>query len=351
MIANKAVVAIAAAAISAIAMVWSSGCDGRGPADDSDTESGEAPRVPLGVIDVPEGTPDGEWLEIGGDTPLLWCYRGGKRLVFEQAGPKVYLSLDGSNFSLAGIIVRSREEMLLMNDLPEDTRRRLTLWIFSPHLVHLKEVAAPESIDSIHVWEWGRGLLTDLSPLTRTTQLTSLCIRESPKLTDLSPLKGLGKLSSLNMQRAAVSDVSPIVNLPLAWLDIRSNKLTPASAGKLAEFTHLETLKVSAYAANGAAVPLAAVLPKLPSLETLTVLCSDQTDGEGGALAPIGMLPKLSSLTLEGLGRKPDFSEITSLKNLTSLQVTAVMKQLEMDLTPLSQITSWPAPRYLIQGL
>ena len=304
------------------------------------TVSGEAPRVPLGVIDVPEGTPQGEWLEIGGHTPLLWCYRGGKRLVFEQAGPKVYLSSNGGPFSLAGIIVRSREEMLLVNDLPENECQRLTLWVYSPHLVHLKDVSRPEAIDSIQAWEWGRGLLTDLSPLTRTTQLRSLCVRNCPKLATLSPLKSLGKLSSLDMHRAAVSDVSQIINLPLAWLNIRSTKLTPASAARLAEFTHLATLKVSAYAANGAAVPLAAVLPKLPSLETLTVLCSEQTDGEGGALVPLGMLPKLSSLTLEGLGRKPDFSEIASLKNLTSLQVTAVMKQLEMDLTSLSQITS-----------
>lgn len=58
MITNKAVVAIAAAAISAIAMVLASGCDGRGPADDSDTKEQRREESPM--ADTPAATSEAD---------------------------------------------------------------------------------------------------------------------------------------------------------------------------------------------------------------------------------------------------------------------------------------------------
>ena len=295
-------------------------------------------RVPLGEIEVPRGTPDGEWLEIGGHTPLLWCYRGGRRLVFEQEGPKVYLSVDGKPFYLAGIIVRSKQEMLLVDTVAKESDHHLALWVYSPHLTHLGKVASVGSIDSIHVWEWGRGLLTGLSPIAAAKGLTSLCIRDCPELSDLAPLRGSAKLSSLDLRGTGTKGIKQLAGLPLIWLDVRSTQLAPSDALALAEIESLITLKVSAYAANGKAMPLAQTLPKLASLDALTVAHATEGRQEGHPFVPPGAPPKLSVLILDGLGGKPDLSSLTSLKGLTALRISVRMKKLELDLTPLSSL-------------
>ncbi|MFP4106635.1 MAG: leucine-rich repeat domain-containing protein [Phycisphaerae bacterium] len=350
MITNKAVVAIAAAAISAIAMVWGSGCDGRGSADDSDTQeqrreetpmantptsqpttqtaSGEAPRVPLGVIDVPEGTPQGEWLEIGGHTPFLWCYRKGDRLAFSQNGPRVYLSVDGDPYVLAGIIVRSKEEALLLGEEAAKSPQPLTAWVYSAKLPWLKQVRTADKVNSIQVWEFDYSLLENLEPLTMFSSLESLSLRGCKAVANLQPLGSLTSLTSLDLTDCiSVKSGTALSALTrLQWLRTRGVPIDDhsflststsliflnlgrhyvAGPGFLQKLRNLERLEISGYEAPD---QLSDVLSTVPQLKHLKLW--------SGSKVILPDMPNLHILELNEVGK--DFSRITHLRSLTSL--------------------------------
>jgi len=304
-------------------------------------------RVPLGEIEVLEATPEGEWLEIGGDTPLLWCYRGGKHLVFEQAGPKVYLSIDRKPFSLAGIIVRSDEEMQLVDILPSKDADELTLWVYSPHLKHLTDVKAVDSIDSIHVWERGRGLLTDLTPLAAAKELTSLSIRDCRMVSDLSALQKMGRLSSLDLYDTATAEIKPVTALPIVWLDVRRTDLRPDSIGSLGQLSRLRCLKVAAYETK-TSVPLEKALPQLIHLERLTVRYGRVFTEHGDRLISFGKLPSLRSLAIEDMLGSLDLSSLSTLAGLRELHLLGGLDA-TVDLRPVGRLQKLRALRIEIR--
>ncbi len=358
---NKAVVAIAAAAISAIAMVWASGCDGRGPADDSDTQeqrreespmanistsqpttqtaSGEAPRVPLGVIDVPEGTPQGEWLEIGGHTPLLWCYRGGKRLVFEQAGPKVYLSVDEKSFRLAGIIVRSKAEALLLD---KEAEQPLAAWFYGPQLAALDMMRNADKITSLQIWEFDTAssykyeaaIISDLSPLERLSSLSSLSIRNCANVQDIDSLKSLKGLTSLDISGCSVTSLSPLNDLT----NLRALNMVFAFApghpyeyqeySPLKSLRSLQSLKLDIRELTHDDYDLAELMSHLRSLTDLTI---------EGSVDPalVKYLSSLRSLTVVGYVK--DLQPLAGLKKLAKLRISDTESPL--DLAPMKGCT------------
>ncbi|MBT3199756.1 MAG: hypothetical protein HN350_07550 [Phycisphaerales bacterium] len=296
----------------------------------------ESIRVALGDVKVPDGTPDGEWLQIGGDTPLLWCYRSGKRLVFEQEGPKVYLSIDGKPFGLAGIIVRSKEEAMLLDEAAK-VSEGLTAWIYSPHLKHLPDLKHIDSIDSIHVWERVRKLLTDLSPLASASKITSLSLRNCQKISDLSALRGLKRLTSLDLYSSLkVEDITPLTDLPITWLDTRSTSLQPASVELLGELSNLRCLKVTAYEEK-ASIPLGKALPRLSHLERLTVECGSVYTDNGYRLMSFGKMPSLKSLVIEEISETMDLTSLATLTGLRELHLLGRLKA-DVDLRPITQL-------------
>ncbi len=162
-------------------------------------------RVPLSEINVPEYTCDGEWLEMkdsvsGHKLPFLWCYRGGKNLIFEQEGPRVFLSIDGEPAKLTGVIIRSREEVKILAEELAKNDELLTVWIYGPKLAALNDLVDTSEVSSIQIWEYNYGLISDLSPLERLSNVISLCIRDCDNIKDLTPVAKLTKLTSFDGQ-------------------------------------------------------------------------------------------------------------------------------------------------------
>jgi len=328
------------------------------PAENVSTMPASAPsvpqsiRVPLGeVLEVPDGTPDGEWLKIGGDTPLLWCYRGGKRLIFEQEGPKVYLSVDGKPSRPAGIIVRSKEEAMLLDDVAK-TSEALTVWIYSPHIKHLPALKFVDSIDSIHVWEGERGLLTDLSPLSSASKLTSLSIQRCEKVSDLSPLKKLKRLSSLDLRyNNDIDDIKPLTALPIVWLDARRTYLPHTAIESLGQLQQLRHLKIDA-PEKKTPIPLEKVLSKLPQLERLSLRRGWGGDAkEGDRLISFGKPPSLRSLVIEDISiRTVDLSSLAGLADLRDLRLLGRLNA-DVDLSPITDLRKLRTLRLEIRGI
>lgn len=331
MITNRAVVAIAAAAISAIAaiaviaMLWASGRDDRSSPGASTTQvawEDTQLRVPLGEIDVPEGTPEGEWLKIGDDNPLLWCFRGGRRLVFEQSGPRVYLSIDGKPSKLVGVIVRSESEMLLVDKLPAGEAVDLTLWVYRPHLKHLAKLTNPDRVGGIHAWELeDEEILKDISPVSRCVNLRSLCVSNCRELEDISPLAGLPKLSSADFHRTKVSSIAPLRECPVEWLDVRNTLLY--HKGNCAELVSLKPLVcLRANWSEDQSWPMHDILPKLPSLGRLWIALYIHVAPYStiAKLPSLGQCPRLTSLTLKDT-RHLDLSPLEELAELIDLDL------------------------------
>ena len=355
--ANKAVVAIAAAtisAIAAIAMSWASGCDGRSSPGASTTQvawEDTQLRVPLGEIDVPEGTPEGEWLKIGDDNPLLWCFRGGRRLVFEQSGPRVYLSIDGKPSKLVGVIVRSESEMLLVDKLPAQEATDLMLWVYSPHLKHLAKLTKPQRVGGIHVWELeDQEILKDLTPVSRCLNLRSLCARDCPELEDISPLAGLPKLSSVDLYETKVSSISPLRGCPIEWLDVRRRWLTNRK-DDYAELTHLKSLIcLNADWIEERPWPMHEILPKLPLLSRLWVTWHVHSAPYStiAKLPSLGRCPRLTSLTLEDT-RHLDLSPLEELAELIDLDLIGRTDP-STSLRPIAKLKGLRSLRIEIEG-
>lgn len=312
--------------------------------------------VPLGDIQVPEGTPEGEWLEIGGHTPFLWCYRGGKHLEFRQHRPRVYLSVDGGKHKLAGIIVRSKEEAGLLCEEAAKSPHPLTAWVYSAKLPWLKLVRTPDKVKSIQVWEFDYALLKDLTPLKAFGDLESLALRGCEAVSDLGPLAELTKLVSLNLTYCkSVNSGSSLIGLKaLRWLSLGSTGMKEfgfisafaqlrflelgrknvADFGFLAATKDLETLKVKGYGEGQDSlsralsdlpklkhltlrIPSRVVLPEsLSSLRTLTIEYAGQFD-----FGRIQHLTSLRSLTCKDLSRKLDLAPLAALANLERLSL------------------------------
>ena len=199
--------------------------------------------VRLSEMTIPEYVFEDEWIEIQEfysshhrELPFLWCYQGGKKLVFEQEGPRVFLSIDGKLAKLAGVIIRSREEVKILAEELARCDEPLTVWIYGPKLAALNDLADTSKVSSINVWEFDYGLIADISPLRRFNQLTSLSLRNCKKITDLSPIAKLSKLKSLEIQGCPkIADISVLTKLKnLKALNISGCRIDDASPiGKL----------------------------------------------------------------------------------------------------------------------
>jgi hypothetical protein len=357
---SKAVVAIAAAGISAIAaiaviaMLWASGRDDRSSPGASTTQvawEDTQLRVPLGEIDVPEGTPEGEWLKIGDGNPLLWCFRGGRRLVFEQSGPRVYLSIDGKPAKLVGVIVRSRSEMLLVDKLPAGEAVDLTLWVYSPHLKHLAKLTNPDRVGGIHAWELeDEEILKDISPVSRCVNLRSLCVSNCRELEDISPLAGLPKLSSADFYRTKVNSIAPLRECPVEWLDVRYTLLS-GPEGDYAELARLKSLFcLKTQWGEDHPWPMHEILPELPVLGRLWITLEIHLARYStiAKLPSLGQCPRLTSLTLEDT-RHLDLSPLKELAELIDLDLIGWTDP-STSLRPIAKLKGLRSLRIEIEG-
>lgn len=114
-----------------------------------------------------------------------------------------------------------------------------------------------------------KSLISDLSPLSGLTQLTSLTIQNFPnddpnmQITDLSPLANMTQLTTLTLSYNKFTDVTPLANLTkLTTLDLSYNKITDISP--LANLTELTSLRL-----NGNDINDWSPLANLTKLETL----------------------------------------------------------------------------------
>ena len=183
--------------------------------------------------------------------------------------------------------------------------------------------------------------VSDLSPLTGLTQLTSLDLENNSiadisslsgltnltflslgrnSITDISPLEGLYQLTDLQLGADSISDLSPLVGLTnLIRLSLQGNSTSDLSP--LAGLTNLTRLSLQGNSISD--------LSPLAGLTNLTELFL-----RGDSISDLSPLSGLTNLTFLSLGRN-SISDISPLEGLTNLRWLYLSGNSISDISPL----------------
>ena len=157
--------------------------------------------------------------------------------------------------------------------------------------------------------ELERNLLTDLSPIAGLTKLTNLRMWGCKTIVDITPLANLASLKSLQIHDNLITDLTPLEGLTnLTSLTILTNPaddLTP-----IGSLTNLVTLNIG----NMQNVTSFEPIQNLPKLKTLTI-----SHYSGLDLTPISKLTTLTSIN----GFKSNYGDLSALSTLTNLQTVS----------------------------
>ena len=189
------------------------------------------------------------------------------------------------------------------------------------------------SLTHLNFWD---NRITDLSPLSGLTKLTSLKLSYNGfNITDISPLAGLANLTELGLFYTNVSDISPLASLTnLTRLSLGSEDIMVTDISPLAGLTKLNYLFLARNAITD--------ISPLSGLTNLIVL-----QLSGNPITDLSMLASwlrgLTNLTTLNLGATgiADISALAGLTNLTSLNLGFNA------ITDVSTLASLPNLRYL----
>ena len=111
---------------------------------------------------------------------------------------------------------------------------------------NIQSAAGLEHVRGLTSLNLRRNAITDVSPLLSLTKLNVLDLRENPALADVSPLLGLTKLGLLALAGTAVTDAG-VASLTasltnLTWVHLEDTAITDVGVASLANLTKLETL-------------------------------------------------------------------------------------------------------------
>jgi len=269
----------------------------------------------------------------GGGIPigkgLNWPHSGGKYLAFEQDEAFIYVSVDEGPAKLAGIRLRTVDDLEFLRVALSDWEGPLTLWcdvqppIEISTLPNLHKISA---FQQVHPKE-----LSDLTPLAYLTNLDWIHIynRRQPclEVDDISALANLSELRVLTLY--GFHNISEICALGanLTYLDL-TGAPNLKDISLLREHRSLENLKLhSCYNVTDLSP-----LEDLTSLESLELFGCQVKD-----LSPLSNLTNLTYLGLCG-SKASDIQPLTSLRNLEELNLGAC-KNLS-DLSPLSNLVN-----------
>jgi len=174
--------------------------------------------------------------------------------------------------------------------------------------------------------------LADDAPLT-TTDLEKLNsfkydARNKNVITNLEGIQYATNLTSLNVRRNDISDITPLASLTkLKVLEIDSNKkitdLTP-----LQDLLIIERLNVA-----GTSISDLTPIVNIPTLSNLTISATNVSD-----LSPLIELKDL--LQVLSFSSLPQLTTLEPLQHMTKLRTINMSSLPDLDLTPLSQVTS-----------
>ena len=174
--------------------------------------------------------------------------------------------------------------------------------------------------------------LTDLLALANLTQLKRLDV-SNHGLTDVGQLIVFKQLTYLNLERNAISDLSPLNNADpdntlVNLLDLRLgfNRLTDITG--LSKLTQLRYLDLESNS-----------ISKLAPLANLNLL-QDMLDLENNAIADVSPLATLTALEHLDLDGNPALQDVSSLSSLTQLKTLLLNGDAVEDVDPLKNLSA-----------
>ena len=120
---------------------------------------------------------------------------------------------------------------------------KTTLWFLNLESVPLKSLDVLATLPNLR-WLSVAHIDADHAPIAKLTQLESLDVSFS-KFSDLRLVAGMSRLQQLNLWGTAVTDLSPIANLPLTNLTITDTKVTDLTPiGSMTKLRNLSMYRV-----------------------------------------------------------------------------------------------------------
>lgn len=171
--------------------------------------------------------------------------------------------------------------------------------------------------------------ICDLSPLTHSEGIRTLCLDSCANLTDLFPLAGMTSLEELSLSNcSSICDLGPLSALE----DLRVLVINRCEGvTDLSPLSHLSSLEVLVVNGCGGVCTIAP-LSKLHSLRKLVLngcTCLE-------TIAPLGAIIALEHLSLRDCTNVHDISPLGELPRLTNLSLDGCVNI--NDLTPLSHV-------------
>jgi hypothetical protein len=170
---------------------------------------------------------------------------------------------------------------------------------------------------------------TDVAQLVNFTQLDSLWLAGSNRVTSISPLRSLTNLTSLGINTDNIRDLSPLRSLVnLEWLGLYGD-IEKTSDINISPLTSLTSLRHINFA--GVRFTDISPLSTMTHLRTLTLYNTQLTD-----ISAVSTLVNLENLTM-GFNQITDISPLVSLQKLNTL---ALYSNQITDISPLAELTN-----------
>ena len=294
----------------------------------------------------------------------------GQRALLRLAGQPIILET-GDCRSVAPVLSRLQLIGLKVTDrwigdrgLADIAKQRRLKWLSMYHCDEITDLTPLTSLTGLTSLSLESCTnVRDLSPIAKLTGLTSLSLDFCHSLGDLSPIANLTELTSLSLWSCGnVSDLNPISRLTrLKGLRLNACK-NVRDLTALARLRHIESLWLPPSTTNEQLATVCADHPGLTSLDLdgchnmsdltplayLTCLTSLNLSSCDNVtyLTPLAGLTQLNSLYLRGCTSVSDLAPLTPLTRLKRLHLTGCKNV--GDLTPLARLRNieslWPPP-------
>jgi len=151
---------------------------------------------------------------------LIWALPAkGERLYHVEMGPLSEKDADALAPRMADIFLKNVASLTVVPLAKMKTLERISIYGETIKLQNLDGIQRAKTLESVDV---GDHEIVEIIPLGELRKLDYVCLSGNKKLADLTPLAACKELTLVRIDRTAVKDIMPLVDLPkLGEIDLK----------------------------------------------------------------------------------------------------------------------------------